>query len=148
MLPQGHKRELKIPKYQRTNNGRKMNENMITKMFSAEWPSVLKMNVKRTKKSMMTAMDTIALRFKSVKNVKRKTIKSNEINVITRKGDLIIIITNPFKFKKFHFPVNASGIACQFPVCAQYPVAGNDYGYGIVSDCTAYSLGRHFRRYP
>lgn len=89
-----------------------MNENMIMEMFSAEWPSVLKMNVKRIKKSMMTAMETIALRLKSVKNVKIKTIRSNEINVINRKGDLIIIITNPFKFKKFHFPVNASGIAC------------------------------------
>ena len=89
-----------------------MNENMIMEMFSAEWPSVLKMNVNRTKKSMMTAMETIALRLKSVKNVKSKTIRSNEINVINRKGDLIIIITNPFKFKKFNFPVNATGISC------------------------------------
>ena len=89
-----------------------MNENMITEMFSAEWPSVLKMNVNRIRKIMMTAMETIALRLKSVKNVKSKTITSNEINVITRKGDLIIIITNPFKFEKLHFPVNASGIAC------------------------------------
>ena len=127
ILPHGHRRELKIPKYHKTNSGRKINENMITKMLKKAWPSVLKMNVNKIKNSMMSAMDITTLRFKSVKNVRNTTIKIIEINVINLKGDLIIKITYPFQFQEFRFPVNASGIAGQFPICAQYPVAWYDY---------------------
>ncbi len=83
--PQGHERELKIPRYHKTNSGRQMNENIITKRFNAGWPSFLKINVNNIKKSIINTIETIAFQPTLVKNLKMKIIKSSAMDVIRRK---------------------------------------------------------------
>ena len=144
ILPQGHRRELKTSKYHKTNKGRQMKEKKITKIFNREWPGVLNMKVNNIKKSVISAIENITFWLMSVKNSNIKTIKKSEMTVINRKGDLITIITNLFQLQQFDFPVNSTGITCQFSICTQYPVA-RDYNCNwVVSYCSANRLGRHF----
>ena len=39
--------------------------------------------------------------------------------------------------------VGACGVACQGAIGSYYPVAGDDYGDGVVAYCAAYGLGGH-----